>query len=120
MAGIRRRSASSLRATTKDGCFAEYAHFPTENVHAINEQRIANLGVTPAQLCEISGVMSAVGAANAIHVRPGETVLIMPGTGFCSPSAIVGALGLGATRHQGRRHDGRRRTARHYTGWEGR
>ncbi|KAK3167998.1 hypothetical protein OEA41_004444 [Lepraria neglecta] len=80
----------------KDGCFAEYARFPTENVHVVNEQRIAQRGVTPAQLGEISSVMSAVGAANSIHVRPGETVLVMPGTGFFSSSAIVAALGLGA------------------------
>lgn len=80
----------------KDGCFAEYARFPTENVHVVNKQRIAQRSVTPAQLGEISSVMSAVGAANAIHVRPGETVLVMPGTGFFSSSAIVAALGLGA------------------------
>lgn len=40
--------------------------------------------------------MSAVGAANVIQVRPGETVLVMPATGFFSSSAIVAALGLGA------------------------
>ncbi|OBT39046.1 hypothetical protein VE00_10702 [Pseudogymnoascus sp. WSF 3629] len=80
----------------KDGCFAEYARFPTENVHVVNEQRIAQQGVTPAQLAEISSIMSGIGAANAIHVRPGETVLVMPGTGFFSSSAIVAALGLGA------------------------
>ncbi|KAI9684234.1 MAG: hypothetical protein M1822_005707 [Bathelium mastoideum] len=80
----------------KDGCFAEFARFPTENVHLINEQRIGQRGVTPTQLGEISSVMSAVGAANAIQVRPGDTVLVMPGTGFFSSSAIVAALGLGA------------------------
>ncbi|KAG8407728.1 hypothetical protein J3459_018411, partial [Metarhizium acridum] len=40
--------------------------------------------------------MSAIGAANAIHIRPGDTVLVMPGTGFFSSSAITAALGLGA------------------------
>jgi threonine dehydrogenase-like Zn-dependent dehydrogenase len=80
----------------KDGCFAEYARFPTENVHVVSEERIKQRGIKPSQLGEISSVMSAIGAANAINVRAGETVLVMPGTGYFSSSAIVAALGLGA------------------------
>jgi len=80
----------------KDGCFAEYARFPAENVHIIDEQRIAQLDITIAQLGDISSIMSAIGAANSIGVRPGETVLVMPATGFFSSGAIVAALGLGA------------------------
>lgn len=80
----------------RDGCFAEYARFPTENVHVINEHCIKQRGIMPSQLGEISSVMSAIGAANAIKVQPGETVLVMPGTGFFSSSAIVAALALGA------------------------
>ncbi|KAI1098221.1 hypothetical protein F4804DRAFT_338435 [Jackrogersella minutella] len=39
--------------------------------------------------------MSAIGAANAINIRAGETVLVMPATGFFSSSVIVAAWGLG-------------------------
>ncbi|KAL2018150.1 hypothetical protein VTK56DRAFT_1226 [Thermocarpiscus australiensis] len=80
----------------KDGCFAEYARFPVENVHVIDEERLARQGIAPPQLGEISSVMSAVGAANSIGIRPGETVIVMPATGFFSSSAVVAALGLGA------------------------
>ncbi|RMZ74829.1 hypothetical protein DV737_g5696, partial [Chaetothyriales sp. CBS 132003] len=80
----------------KDGCFAEYARFPTENVHIVNEESLGQRGISFAQLGEISGVMSAIGAFNAINLRAGETVLVMPETGFFSSSAIVAALGLGA------------------------
>ncbi len=66
-------------------------------MHVVNEQRIAQHGIMPAQLGEISSLMSAIGAANSIHVRPGETVVVMPGTGFFSSSAITAALGLGAS-----------------------
>ncbi len=80
----------------KDGCFAKYATFPVENVHVIDEERIAAQGLAPARLVEISSVMSAVGAANSIGIQPGETVIVMPATGFFSSSAVVAALGLGA------------------------
>jgi NADPH:quinone reductase-like Zn-dependent oxidoreductase len=66
-----------------------------ENVHVIDEERIARQGIAPAQLGEISSIMSAVGAANSIGIRPGETVMVMPATGFFSSSAVVAALGLG-------------------------
>jgi NADPH:quinone reductase-like Zn-dependent oxidoreductase len=38
-----------------------------------------------------------MGAANSIGVTAGETVLVLPATGFFSSSAIVAALALGAT-----------------------
>ncbi|KAI0007093.1 putative isopropanol dehydrogenase [Xylariaceae sp. FL0662B] len=80
----------------RDGCFAEYARFPTENVHAVDETAIAQHGVIPVQLGELSTVMSAIGAANCINIRAGETVLVMPATGFFSSGAIVATLALGA------------------------
>ncbi|KAI1134062.1 putative isopropanol dehydrogenase [Hypoxylon sp. FL0543] len=81
----------------KDGCFAEFARFPAENVHIVDEQLIAKRGIVePARLGEISGIMSAIGAANAINIRVGETVLVLPATSFFSSSAVVAALGLGA------------------------
>lgn len=40
--------------------------------------------------------MPGLGAANAIDIRAGETVLIIPATGYFSSSAVVAVLGLGA------------------------
>ncbi|KAJ7739833.1 putative isopropanol dehydrogenase [Mycena metata] len=62
----------------RNGCFAEYAAFPAEN------------------LAELASVIPGMGAANAIGVRAGETVLVLPATGFFSSSAVAAVLGLGA------------------------
>ena len=48
------------------------------------------------QLCELASLIPAMGAANAIGIAAGETVLVLPTTGFFSSSAIVVALALGA------------------------
>jgi len=80
----------------KDGCFAERASFPAENVHPVDEQLLAKQDVSIHQLAEIASVMPGMGAANAIGVKAGETVLVLPSTGFFSSSAIVAALALGA------------------------
>ncbi|ROW12026.1 hypothetical protein VPNG_05281 [Cytospora leucostoma] len=80
----------------RDGCWSEYARFPVENVHAVDEQLIAQKGIAAEQLCEVSCVMSAIGAANSIQVRAGETVLVMPATGFFSSGAVTALLGMGA------------------------
>jgi threonine dehydrogenase-like Zn-dependent dehydrogenase len=80
----------------KDGCFAEFARFPAENVHTIDEASLERNGIAPNQLCELASIMPAMGAANAIGITAGETVLVLPGTGFFSSTAIVAALALGA------------------------
>lgn len=69
---------------------------PAENAHVVDERLITKQGIAPSQLCEISAVMSAIGAANAINVRAGETVIVMPASEFFNSSAIVAVLGLGA------------------------
>ena len=79
----------------KNGCFSELARFPVENVHVLDESRLAGHD-SLNQLAEIASLMPSMGAANAIDIRPGETVLVIPATGFFSSSAVVVALALGA------------------------
>lgn len=62
----------------------------------VNEYLLAQHGVSLSQLTAVSGVMSAIGAANSIQVCAGETVLITPATGFFSSSAVAAVLSLGA------------------------
>lgn len=80
----------------RDGCFAEYARFPAENVHPLDETSLEWNSITPNQLCELASIIPAMGAANAIGITAGEAVLVLPATGFFSSTAIVAALGLGA------------------------
>jgi NADPH:quinone reductase-like Zn-dependent oxidoreductase len=53
-------------------------------------------GIAPNQLCELASIIPAMGAANSIGIMAGETVLVLPATGFFSSTAIVAALALGA------------------------
>lgn len=80
----------------KDGCFAEFARFPAENAHVIDEKALAKRNIVLEQLAEVASVAPAMGAANAINIKAGETVIVMPSTGFFSSSAITAVLGLGA------------------------
>lgn len=80
----------------KNGCLAELALFPSENVHALNEALLAKRNILPSHLAEIASLNTAIGSANAINLRAGETVLVLPATGFFSSSALVVALSLGA------------------------
>jgi NADPH:quinone reductase-like Zn-dependent oxidoreductase len=79
----------------RDGCFAEFARFPAENVHPLDEMSLERNGVAPNQLCELVSIIPAMGAANVIGTTAGETVLVLPATVFFSSTAIVAALALG-------------------------
>lgn len=80
----------------RNGCFAEYARFPAENVHPLDEISLERNGISPNQLCELASIIPAMGATNAIGITAGETVLVLPATGFFSSTTIVAALALGA------------------------
>ncbi|KAL1895237.1 hypothetical protein Sste5346_005382 [Sporothrix stenoceras] len=80
----------------KDGCFADLVRWPAENVHVVDEGLLAKHNVPIEQLAEVAAVGPAMGAANSIGVKAGETVFILPSTGFFSSSAITAVLGLGA------------------------
>ncbi|CAK7211450.1 hypothetical protein SBRCBS47491_001130 [Sporothrix bragantina] len=80
----------------RDGCFADLVRWPAENVHIVDEALLAKHGVAPAQLAEVAAIGPAMGAANAIGITPGETVLVLPSTGFFSSAAITAVLALGA------------------------
>ncbi|ETS79001.1 hypothetical protein PFICI_08854 [Pestalotiopsis fici W106-1] len=81
----------------KDGCFAEFARFPTENVHQLDEKALEQNGISPYQMSELAALIPAMGAVNSIGITAGETVLVVPATGYFSSSAIVAALAVGAT-----------------------
>ena len=85
-------SASAWR----DGCFAEFANFPAENIHTLDESRLQAHGIQTNQMAEIASLMPGMAAANAIGIKPGDTVLALPATGFFSSSGVAAVLALGA------------------------
>lgn len=65
-------------------------------MHELDENALDRNGIAPHQMSELASIIPGMGAANAIGVKPGETVLVLPATGFFSSSAIVAALAQGA------------------------
>ncbi|KAF7562270.1 hypothetical protein G7046_g1849 [Stylonectria norvegica] len=89
----------------RNGCFAEYASFPPENVHVLDEQLLSQQNIKTDSLAEIATFMAAMGALNSINVKPGDTVLVLPATGFFSSSVVSVALSLGAKVVAGSRNE---------------
>ncbi|KAI9640387.1 hypothetical protein NHQ30_011132 [Ciborinia camelliae] len=69
-----------MQGEWRNGTFAEYAKFPTENVFALDE-----------------GCLVPFGGLSDINLLPGETVIVAPATGRFGGSAVMVALAMGAT-----------------------
>ena len=79
-------------------CYAEYAAFPLENVHALDEHQLLHTrGLSIRQLSAISVSLVAFGGLSSIDVKAGDVVLAIPATGAFGSAAVCMALGLGAT-----------------------
>lgn len=81
----------------KNGCWAEIATFPAENVVSLDEDVLCNkLGYSFAQLSAISGYMISFGGLDDIGLKSGDTIIIAPGTGALSGMAVTLSLAMGA------------------------
>ena len=101
----------------RDGSFAEYAKFPLENVYALDEDVVCGkLGYSIEDLCSIPGkglpnsrhlrmfglmnvfvgFLVPFGGLSEIDVKPGDTVIVAPGTGKFGGGAVTTALAMGA------------------------
>ncbi|KAA8570099.1 hypothetical protein MFRU_005g02410 [Monilinia fructicola] len=82
----------------RNGTFAEYAKFPTENVFALDESILCGkFGYNTDDLCAISSSLVPFGGLSDINLLPGETVIVAPATGRFGGSAVMVALAMGAT-----------------------
>ncbi|KAL9091081.1 MAG: hypothetical protein Q9165_005008 [Trypethelium subeluteriae] len=100
--GHSRRSAELMKQGWRDGCAAEYAAFPIENLMPLDEERLlgkgedGGLGYDVARLSYISTLLVPYGGLADVGVRPGETVVVAPATGGFGGAAVKVAVGLGA------------------------
>ncbi|KAH8779119.1 isopropanol dehydrogenase [Hyaloscypha finlandica] len=82
----------------RDGPYAEYAKFPTENVFPLNEEvLLGKFGYSIEDLCALPNLLVPFGGLSEIDVRPGDTVIVAPATGKFGGSAVTTALAMGAS-----------------------
>ncbi|KAF2236440.1 NAD(P)-binding protein [Viridothelium virens] len=100
--GHSQRSAQLMEANWRDGCAAEFAAFPIENLMPLDEKRLlgkveeGGLGYDLPRLSYISTLLVPYGGLADVGVRPGETVVVAPATGGFGGAAVKVALAMGA------------------------
>ncbi|ETI19455.1 hypothetical protein G647_09289 [Cladophialophora carrionii CBS 160.54] len=89
--------------TWRDGSYAEYARWPLENVHALDEDTLCgghttvpSLGYTMPELAYLLKLLVPMGGLAALDIRAGDTVVIAPSTGQFGGAAVEVALAMGA------------------------
>ena len=93
-----------MRDSFRDATFAEYAKFPLENLHVLDEARLLGdqaadakaLGYDVEELAFIAGMTVPYGGLRDVGLGVGETVIVAPATGQFGGAAVVVALGMGA------------------------
>lgn len=80
-----------------NGALAEYAKVPLENVYPLDEEQLLNrLGYKIHDLPYLGSLTIPYGGLADLELKPGETIVVAPGTGFFGSSTTNAALGLGA------------------------
>ncbi|KAI8069871.1 alcohol dehydrogenase [Gongronella butleri] len=87
---------SGLSETYRHGGFAERVLMPLENLFVIP----ASIGTKDdaARLTAVNGLLVAMGGLLKGQLQPGQTVIVLGGTGYFGSNAIVLALAMGARR----------------------
>lgn len=83
----------------RDGAWAEKMLVPTENVVALDAERLlgkTQLGYKLEQLMWINAYVVPFGGWLAADLKPGQTAIVAPGTGHFGSCAVHLALALGA------------------------
>ena len=97
MGGFDTSSTKLMEGEWRNGCLAEYAKVPLENVYPLNEGLlVGKMGYSFADLNWIGPCVVAAGGLMEIDLKAGDTVIVAPATGFFSGAAVHLALGMGA------------------------
>lgn len=94
--------SKKLHRAWRNGSYAEYVKAPLENILVLDEKNLCSpvaeggLGYSIFELAAFSSVFIPFGGLRAVDLRPGETLIVSPATGFFSGAAINIALALGA------------------------
>ncbi|KAF4831278.1 alcohol dehydrogenase [Colletotrichum tropicale] len=100
-AGITPASKEFLKGNWRDGCMAEYALAPLENVHLLDEMRLTGstsnggLGYSINELLYLVSCIIVYGGLKGINLQPGERIIVTPATGASSGAAVAVAHAMG-------------------------
>ncbi|KAJ0372895.1 hypothetical protein COL26b_008903 [Colletotrichum chrysophilum] len=101
-AGTTPASKEFLKGNWRDGCMAEYALAPLENVHLLDEMRLTGtpsnggLGYSINELLYLVSCIIVYGGLKGINLQPGERIIVTPATGASSGAAVAVAHAMGA------------------------
>lgn len=88
---------ATLERAWSSGTYAEYAQVPLERIWTLNEELLTSkLGYSYVDLAYLGTVCIPLAGLLDIDVRPGDTVVVAPATGYFGGSAVPAALALGA------------------------
>jgi threonine dehydrogenase-like Zn-dependent dehydrogenase len=95
--GISEGAARLMAGDWRDGSCAEFARWPLENVHALDERKLVQeQGYTFHELAYLVRLLVPLGGLSELDVRAGERVVIAPATGQFGGAAVEVALAMGA------------------------
>jgi threonine dehydrogenase-like Zn-dependent dehydrogenase len=81
----------------RNATWAEYAKFPLENLYPIDEDLvIKGMGYSIPELTSLSICAVPFGGLSEIDVKPGQTVMVAPATGYYGGAAVTVAIAMGA------------------------
>ncbi|OQU96301.1 Alcohol dehydrogenase GroES-like domain-containing protein [Cladophialophora immunda] len=95
--GLSEGAARLMKGDWRDGSCAEFARWPLENIHALDEDKLKDgLGYSHHEMAYIIRFLVPLGGLAELDVRAGDRVVIAPATGQFGGAAVEVALALGA------------------------
>ncbi|KIX04170.1 uncharacterized protein Z518_07724 [Rhinocladiella mackenziei CBS 650.93] len=94
--GISEGAARLMKGDWRDGSCAEYARWPLENVHALDEEKLKALGYSVHDAAYLLRLFVPMGGLMELDVKAGDRIVIAPATGQFGGAAVEVALAMGA------------------------
>ena len=95
--GISEGAARLMQGDWRDGSCAEFARWPLEHVHALDERKLVQEhGYSVHELAYLLRLLVPTGGLTELEVKVGERVIIAPATGQFGGAAVEVALAMGA------------------------
>ena len=80
----------------RNATWAEYAKFPLENLYPMNEDVICkSMGYSAEELTTLAICAVPFGGLSAVGVRPGDSMIVAPATGYYGGAAVTVAMAMG-------------------------
>lgn len=94
--GLSDGAARFMQGDWRHGSCAQYARWPLENIHALNEDKLLSLGYSFHDLAYILRLVVPMGGLVEVDIKMGDRVIVAPATGQFGGAAVEGALAMGS------------------------